>query len=124
MRRLTSLALLLMTACSGKVDPASDAGADNANASIDKAPYAPVKEVDAPTVATLEANGYLRADYYPVGCIIPDQPEAMCDATGAEFMDQSEVTYEDYDRYEYVCPAIDGVETDEWKCKKQEQVNG
>ena len=89
--------------------------------SIDKAPYAPVNESDAPTVASLEAIGYVRADYYPVGCVIPDQPEAMCDATGAEFMDQSDATYEDYDQYEYVCPAINGVELAHWKCRKQLQ---
>ncbi|WP_152998773.1 hypothetical protein [Sphingopyxis sp. H115] len=99
---------ITLTACTAETD-------------IDKAPYAAVNEPDAPTVASLEATGYGRADYYPVGCIIPEQPEAMCDATGAEFMDRSEATYEDYGQYEYVCPAIDSVELAEWKCRKQLQ---
>ena len=124
MRAFASLALLFaLTACSSDEQDPNQVG-DNSAAAIDKAPYAPVNGDDAPTVADLEAEGYVRAEYYPVGCIIPEQPEAACDATGAEFMDKSEVTYEDYGHYEYVCPAIDGVGTDDWKCRKQEQSDG
>ena len=114
---------MVLTACTSETDEATDLMAQDVATSIDKAPYAPVNDPEAPTVASLEATGYVRADYYPVGCSILERPEAACDATGAEFMDQSEVTYEDYDQYEYVCPAIDGVELAEWKCRKQLQSN-
>ena len=114
---------IALTACTEDIDEATDSMAQDIALSIDKAPYAPVNEPDAPTVASLESTGYVRADYFPVGCIIPEEPKAMCDATGAEFMDQSGTSYEDYDQYEYVCPAIDGVELAEWKCRKQLQSN-
>lgn len=94
---------------------------------IDRAPYASVADADASTVKDLEASGYSQTDFYPVGCIIPDQPDAACDATGAVFMDQREfddndiaIEDEEYDRYEFVCPAIDGKDISSWKCRKQE----
>lgn len=112
-----------LAACSGDAVQPTESVKQDVASSIDGAPYAPVTEAESPTVAALESQGYMRVDYYPVGCIIPDQPEAACDATGAEFLDQSEMTYDDYDQYEYVCPATPGVEIDEWQCRKQRKTN-
>jgi len=116
--RIWQLFFLLcgLSACSGDTEPAKQ----GAVGFVDESPYPPVVDVNAPTVASLERQGYLRADYYPVGCFIPDQPDAACDGTGAEFMDRFDME-RDYDQYQYVCPAIDGVGTDNWKCREQKQ---
>lgn len=92
--------------------------------SQDLAPYQPVSAMDAPTIGELQADGYERADYYPVGCELPDCPDCACDATGAEFLDKSEAQRDSYDSYEYVCPAIKGTELEEWKCRRQSDVTG
>lgn len=109
--------LLAGTACDGSPE-------------IDRAPYASVEDADALTVKDLEALGYSQPDFYPIGCIIPDQPDAACDATGAVFMDRREfedkdiaIEDEEYDRYEFVCPAIDGEDIPSWKCRKQESID-
>jgi hypothetical protein len=84
-----------------------------------EAPYEAVTEVNAPTIRELEADGYRLADYYPVGCELPDCPECACDAIGAQFLDKSEAERDSYGSYDYVCPAMKGVELDEWKCRRQ-----
>ena len=111
--------VLAVTACDGPPVDGSPV--------IDRAPYESVADADALTVKNLEASGYSQADFYPVGCVIPDQPDAVCDATGAVFMDQREfyendiaIEDEEYGRYEFVCPAIDGQDIATWKCRKQE----
>lgn len=119
------------TACDQANDPAKDGRLVSNSPFIDRAPYASVAEIDAPTVKDLENAGYSQVDHYPVGCIIPDQPDAICDATGAVFMDKNEldntdiaITDEEYDRYEFVCPAIEGKNIADWKCRNQEGSNG
>jgi hypothetical protein len=115
------------SACDQTSDAAKDGRSVGDPPYIDLAPYAVVAEVDAPTVKDLENTGYSQVDHYPVGCIIPDQPEAACDATGAVFMDNGaldnfDIAIEDdeYDRYEFVCPAIEGKNIADWKCRNQE----
>jgi hypothetical protein len=87
------------------------------------APYAAVTDADAPTVASLEAGGFQQVDYYPVGCELPECPDCACDANGAVFMDRSEIYDESFDIYEFVCPAIEGAELPQWKCRRQEESN-
>jgi len=120
-----------ISACGQNNSPVEGSASNNNPQVIDKAPYASVTEADAPTVKALEASGYSQVDHYPVGCVIPDQPAAACDATGAVFMDRREfadadiaVEDEEYSQYEYVCPAIDSEELAAWKCRKQESSNG
>ncbi|QCB56061.1 hypothetical protein E5675_17570 [Sphingopyxis sp. PAMC25046] len=86
---------------------------------VDSAPYAAVLAAGAPTIAELQAAGYVRVDYHPVGCVLPDCPDCACDATGAEFLDKSEIERDSHDKYEYVCPAIKGIKLQEWKCRRQ-----
>ncbi|MFN3473954.1 MAG: hypothetical protein ACK4ZW_07895 [Blastomonas sp.] len=112
-----------LSACSSDADPTTEPVNQDVVRFADEAPYTPVIDVNAPTVASLERQGYVRADYYQVGCFIPDQPEAVCDGTGAEFMDRFDMD-RNYDQYEYVCPAVEGVETDDWKCREQKQRDG
>lgn len=99
------LALFTLSACDSR--------------NVDVAPYDPVTEASAPTVASLESSGYSLVDYYPVGCEISDCPDCACDAIGAQFLDQSEEPHDSYDDYEYVCPAIEGTELSDWKCRRQ-----
>lgn len=122
---------LASTGCGQFSNPAGDDSRSENSPAIDQAPYANVTEADALTVTDLESAGYSQVDYYPVGCIIPDQPDAACDATGAVFMDQREfddadiaIDREEYDRYEFVCPAIDGKSIADWKCRNQENNDG
>ncbi len=91
---------------------------------VDVAPYEAVLVAGAPTIAELQAAGYVRVDYYPVGCVLPDCPDCACDATGAEFLDKSETDRDSYDKYEYVCPAIKDLNLEEWKCRRQSVVTG
>ena len=96
-----------------------------------EATYAPVEEASAPTVSQLRTKGFVEVDRNAVGCEIPGQPEVICDGFDAVFFDEkgkfgaNDVAIErhEYDRYAYVCPAMDA-EMTEWKCRKQEQTNG
>ena len=110
-----ALASLMLAACGNQEDH----------------PYEPVSDANAPTIASLMQQGYLNVDYYPVGCEVPGEPETACDGTGAVFMDNRKFpeeyyadTAEEWGQYQFVCPAISGVEIESWKCREQEMTNG
>ena len=119
MRTLAVLTLsMTLAACnlmSGETDP----------------PYEPVTEADAPTVASLKQNGLVVIDTMETSCEVPGEPDTACTATAAIFMDEGEELAgwdaehaKEWSQYRYVCPAMIGVDSSNWKCRAQVAENG